>query len=90
MPYAIMPEPKVKYFRLIFHPKIDSKTNTWYDTLVSLVSFLYHTLIFIVCFGGTNSLPANVLWDSFVTHPWGRNECVTNEPQRTSAGRLGH
>ena len=20
--------------------------------------------------------------------PWGRNECVTNEPQRTSAGRL--
>ena len=47
MPYAIMPEPKVKYFRLIFHRKIDSKTNTWYDTLVSLVSFLYHTLIFI-------------------------------------------
>ena len=29
---------------------------------------------------------------SFVTHSfpprWGRNECVTNEPQRTSAGRL--
>ena len=21
-------------------------------------------------------------------HPWGRNECVTNEPQRMSAGRL--
>ena len=20
--------------------------------------------------------------------PWGRNECLTNEPQRTSAGRL--
>ena len=39
MPYAIMPEPKVKYFRLIFHRKIDSKTNTWYDALVSLVSF---------------------------------------------------
>ena len=40
------------------------------------------------------SLPADVLWGSFVTHsflpngPWGRNECVTNEPQRTSAGRL--
>ena len=40
------------------------------------------------------SLPADVLWSSFVTHsflthaPWGRNECVTNEPQRTSAGRL--
>ena len=38
------------------------------------------------------SLPADVLWGSFVTHsflpygPWGRNECVTNEPQRTSAG----
>ena len=25
-------------------------------------------------------------WGEF--HPWGRNECVTNEPQRTSAGRL--
>ena len=40
------------------------------------------------------SLPADVLWGSFVTHsflphgPWGRNECVTNEPQRTSAERL--
>ena len=41
------------------------------------------------------SLPADVLWSSFVTHsflpngrPWGRNECVTNEFQRTSAGRL--
>ena len=39
-------------------------------------------------------LPADVLWGSFVTHsflphgPWGRNECVTNEPQRTSAGRV--
>ena len=30
------------------------------------------------------SLPADVLWGSFV----GRNECVTNEPQRTSAERL--
>ena len=28
-----------------------------------------------------NSIPADVLW--------GRNECVTNEPQRMSAGRLG-
>ena len=46
------------------------------------------------------SLPADVLWDSFVTYsfppadpflhfsPLGRNEYVTNEPQRTSAGRL--
>ena len=40
------------------------------------------------------SLPADVRWGSFVTHsflphgPWGRNECVTNEPQRMSAGRL--
>ena len=24
----------------------------------------------------------------FGRRPWGRNECVTNEPQRTSAGRL--
>ena len=41
------------------------------------------------------SLPADVLWGSFVTHsflplsaPWGRNEYVTDEPQRTSAERL--
>ena len=38
------------------------------------------------------SLPAVVLWSSFVTHsflpPWGRNECVTNESERTSARRL--
>ena len=34
------------------------------------------------------SLHADVLWGSWV-RPWGRNECVTNEPQRTSAGRLG-
>ena len=33
------------------------------------------------------SLPADVLWGFFVTHSW-RNECLTNEPQRTSAGRL--
>ena len=26
----------------------------------------------------------------FSRRPWGRNECVTNEPQRTSAGRLKH
>ena len=35
-----------------------------------------------------HSLPADVLWGSFVTHSFGRNECVTNELQRTSAGRL--
>ena len=38
-----------------------------------------------------HSLPADVLWDSLVTHSFllhGRNECVTNESQRTSAGRL--
>ena len=32
------------------------------------------------------SLPADVLWGSFVTHSF--RHCVTNEPQRTSAGRL--
>ena len=39
------------------------------------------------------SLPADVLWGLFVTHsflpdgrrPWGRYECVTNKPHRTSA-----
>ena len=38
------------------------------------------------------SLPADVLWGSFVTHSFlphgGTNECVTNKPQRTSAGSL--
>ena len=49
-----------------------------------------------------DSLPADVLGGSLVTHsfrlfvchafispprPWGRNECVTNQPQRTSVGR---
>ena len=34
------------------------------------------------------SLPADVLWGLCV-RLWGRIECVTNEPQRTSAGRLG-
>ena len=33
------------------------------------------------------SLPADVLWGSFITHS-GRNVFVRNEPQRTSAGRL--
>ena len=39
-----------------------------------------------------DSLPVDVLRGSFVTHSFlpdgGRNDCVTNEPQRTSAGRL--
>ena len=45
-----------------------------------------------VRFPGPDSLPADVRWGSVVTHsfisPWGRNECMTTEPQRTSAGRL--
>ena len=39
-----------------------------------------------------HSLPADVLRGAFVAHsflPHGKNECVTNEPQMTSAGRLG-
>ena len=39
--------------------------------------------------GAEYSLSADVHWGSFVTHSRGRNECVTNEPQRTFAGRLG-
>ena len=27
--------------------------------------------------------------EKWISPPWGSNECVTNEPQRTSAGRLG-
>ena len=33
--------------------------------------------------GTLSSLPADFLWGSFVTH-------VTNEPQRTSSGRLAY
>ena len=39
-----------------------------------------------------HSLPADVLRGSFVAHsflPHGKNECVMNEPQMMSAGRLG-
>ena len=31
--------------------------------------------------------PLGFVCHAFIS-PWGRNECVTNEPQRTSAGRL--
>ena len=34
------------------------------------------------------SLPAHVLWGSFVTHSFLPHGRLANEPQRTSAGRL--
>ena len=34
--------------------------------------------------------PLGFVCHAFISPPWGRNECVTNEPQRTSAGRLHH
>ena len=41
-------------------------------------------------FLASSNLPTDVLWGSvFVTYSWGRNEYVTNGPQRTSAGKLG-
>ena len=61
------------------------------------VLLLLFFLFIYLCFNANfRSLPADVLWGSFVTHsflpygrrPLGRNECVTNEPHRTSAGRL--
>ena len=46
-----------------------------------------HLNIQVVCI--QHSPPADVLWGSFVTHSFvGEKWCVTNEPQRTSAGRL--
>ena len=48
-----------------------------------LVDFAIGLVIFVLNLPD-GSLPADVLWGSFVR----RNECVTNEPQRTSAGRL--
>ena len=53
-----------------------------------VVSFLFLSRT-KVCFkltSDTSSLPADVLWVRLS----GRNECVTNEPQRTSARRLRH
>ena len=39
---------------------------------------------------GTRKGEQEIKWmNAFISSPWGRNECVTNEPQRTSAGRLG-
>ena len=75
-----------------------------FSTQLYIISFFFIIIIIIImiiiiiimmiiksgCEGRRASLPADVLW-GFVCHafsPWGRNECVTNEPQRTSAGRL--
>ena len=72
-------------------------TNLWHCDIVPTDSFFItniwqgethiKTLIFHQYFTRnlqSSSLPADVLWGSFVT----RNECVTNELQRTSGGRL--
>ena len=72
-------------------------TNLWHCDIVPTDSFFItniwqgethiKTLIFHQHFTRnlkSSSLPTDVRWGSFVT----RNECVTNEPQRTSAGRL--
>ena len=55
----------------------------WSHLFLFLVNFppaLYYLIVW------NSSLPADVLWGSFVTHSF--HECVTNEPQRTSAARL--
>ena len=70
--------------RLLAHESFRCTSAT--EVLIALSSVTFYC----TCL----SLPADVLWGLFVTHsflphgPWGRNECVTNEPQRTSAGRL--
>ena len=63
--------------------------------LLTLISDLSYRFVYFIGFSSFvlssgHSLPAL----GFVRHaftsapPWGRNECVTNESQRTSAGRL--
>ena len=91
-------------FQYFFQSKRNVKMYLW-DVIIQTISRgIFNSIIY--CSYSRNyliltssSLPADVLWGSFVTHsfslkvplphgPWGRNECVTNEPQRTSAGRL--
>ena len=66
-----------------------NRNKPFYSTSTLLhVSSIYPSFIFVKLFiaifalvqGDETSLPADVLWGSFVTH--------SNEPQRTSAGRL--
>ena len=91
-------------FQYFFQSKRNVKMYLW-DVIIQTISRAIFNSIFYCSYSRnyliltSNSLPADVLWGSFVTHsfsptvplphgPWGRNECVTNEPQRTSAGRL--
>ena len=91
-------------FHYFFQSKRNVKIYLW-DVIIQTISRAIFNSIFYCSYSRnyliltSNSLPADVLWGSFVTHsfsptvplphgPWGRNECVTNEPQRTSAGAL--
>ena len=60
--------------------------ETWRKPNILQVKVWYGTFSFLQA---TSSLPTDILWGSFVTHSF-PPECVTNELQRTSAGRLGH
>ena len=53
-----------------------------YNTLQRIIRQV-ETLSEYKMYSNACSLPADIRWGSFVTH-----ECMTNEPQRTSAGRL--
>ena len=91
-------------FQYFFQSKRNDKMYLW-DVIIQTISRAIFNSIFSCSYSRnyliltSNSLPADVLWGSFVTHsfsptvplphgPWRRNECVTNEPQRTSAGAL--
>ena len=91
-------------FQYFFQSKRNVKMYLW-DVIIQTISRAIFNSIFYCCYSRnyliltSNSLPADLLMGSFVTHsifptvplpqgPWGRNECVTNEPQRTSAGAL--
>ena len=91
-------------FQYFFQSKRNDKMYLW-DVIIQTISRAIFNSIFSCSYSRnyliltSNSLPADVLWGSFVTHsfsptvplphgPWRRNECVTNEAQRTSAGAL--
>ena len=91
-------------FQYFFQSKRNVKMYLW-DVIIQTISRgIFNSIVYCSYSRNyliltSNSLPADVLWGSFVTHsfsptvplphgPWRRNECATSEPQRTSAGRL--
>ena len=85
-------------FQYFFQSKRNAKMYLW-DVIIQTISRAIFNSIFYCSYSRnyliltSNSPPQTSLWarSSRIQSPprtVGRNECVTNEPQRTSAGRL--